>query len=59
MNDTLMPATANGYSQSDRLPSCLNNNLWKDAFILMCHMISNNSALVQRHNSETTMEHTE
>lgn len=37
-----MPATANGYSQAARIPSCLNNNLWKDSFILMFHMISDN-----------------
>ena len=47
-----MPATANGYSQSARVPSCLNNNLWKDAFILIFIMISNNPSSVQRQTSK-------
>lgn len=32
INVILMPATANGYSQSARFPPCLKSNRWKGAF---------------------------
>lgn len=43
MNVTLIPATANGYSQVALFPSHLNNNLWKEAFILNFYLISNSN----------------
>lgn len=59
INDTLMPATANGYSQAARLPSCLNNNLLKDAFNFMLEIISDSSSLVERQISETEITRAE